>query len=160
MLPDQSCCSCNCEHDAIKPDSAAAGTSHQIADACTGQTRHSLNSVAAGDEPKTALQRQPAATSNSKQKSEQHSDKHHITNSAWVCLWLCIQVAIGLGALLWGPASDRYGRRPVLLIATALFALTNVPLILAPDVAVLLAFRTLQVGGLDVDSWCIVSTHT
>lgn len=58
----------------------------------------------------------------------------------------CLQVAIGLGALLWGPASDRYGRKPMLVIATALFALTNVPLILAPNVAVLVAFRTLQVG--------------
>jgi len=54
-------------------------------------------------------------------------------------------VALGVGALLSGPVSDRYGRKPVLLIATALFALSNVPLILAPNIAVLLAFRTLQV---------------
>jgi MFS family permease len=60
-------------------------------------------------------------------------------------LVLLVQVAIGLGALAWGPFSDRYGRKPALVIATALFALTNVPLILAPNIAVLLAFRTLQV---------------
>jgi DHA1 family bicyclomycin/chloramphenicol resistance-like MFS transporter len=57
-----------------------------------------------------------------------------------------LQVAIGFGALLWGPASDKFGRRPILLLATALFALTNIPLILAPSIALLIVFRTLQVG--------------
>lgn len=99
-----------------------------------------------------------AATSDSRQQQQQHSVVLHV-NSVANCMWLCLQVAIGLGALLWGPASDRYGRRPVLLIATALFALTNVPLILAPDVAVLLAFRTLQVGrDVGSSSWC--NCHT
>lgn len=77
-------------------------------------------------------------------------------------------MALGLAALVWGPASDTWGRKPALLAATALFALTNVPLILAPNIAVLLVFRTLQVcgcegvsvnGALLVDGlWCVEPT--
>lgn len=55
-----------------------------------------------------------------------------------------LQIAIGLAALLWGPASDRFGSKPVLVLATVMFALSNLPLIFAPDIGILLAFRTLQ----------------
>jgi hypothetical protein len=43
-----------------------------------------------------------------------------------------------------GPISDRYGRRPVLLWAIAIFLLATLGCILAPTVEVFLAFRMLQ----------------
>lgn len=46
--------------------------------------------------------------------------------------------------LLVGPLSDRYGRRPVMLISTALFALATLGAIFAPTVEVFLACRMAQ----------------
>ncbi|WP_157967208.1 MFS transporter [Elioraea thermophila] len=50
--------------------------------------------------------------------------------------------------LVWGPLSDRYGRRPVVLWALGVFAAGSVVCALAPSFAVLLVGRALQaVGG-------------
>ena len=50
--------------------------------------------------------------------------------------------------LVWGPLSDRYGRRPVVLWALGVFAAGSVVCASAPSFAVLLAGRVLQaVGG-------------
>lgn len=46
--------------------------------------------------------------------------------------------------ILIGPMSDRYGRRPVLLVALVIFLLATVGTLLAPTAAVFLAFRMLQ----------------
>ena len=46
--------------------------------------------------------------------------------------------------LIMGPLSDRYGRRPVLLAGTALFALASLGCALAGNIWVFLAFRILQ----------------
>jgi DHA1 family bicyclomycin/chloramphenicol resistance-like MFS transporter len=46
--------------------------------------------------------------------------------------------------LLIGPFADRFGRRPVVLTALALFTLATVGCILAPTVEVFLAFRMMQ----------------
>ena len=46
--------------------------------------------------------------------------------------------------LILGPLSDMYGRRPVLLWCTGLFAAASVGAALAPDIYTFLAFRTLQ----------------
>ena len=46
--------------------------------------------------------------------------------------------------LIMGPLSDRYGRRPVLLAGTALFALASLGCALAANVWIFLAFRILQ----------------
>ena len=46
--------------------------------------------------------------------------------------------------ILMGPLSDRWGRRPVLLAALAIFAAASVGCLLAPNVWVFLGFRLLQ----------------
>jgi DHA1 family bicyclomycin/chloramphenicol resistance-like MFS transporter len=57
-------------------------------------------------------------------------------------------VGLGLGQLLAGPLSDRFGRRRLLLIGTALYAVASVGCALAPSIEALIAFRFLQgVGG-------------
>ena len=55
---------------------------------------------------------------------------------------------LGLGQLILGPASDKYGRRRVMLIALSIFALTSVALIFTPNIGFFVAVRFLQgLGG-------------
>ncbi len=57
-------------------------------------------------------------------------------------------IGLAIGQLLYGPLSDRFGRRPVLLGGLALFTLAGVVTALAPTAGVLIAARVLQsVGG-------------
>jgi MFS transporter, DHA1 family, multidrug resistance protein len=56
--------------------------------------------------------------------------------------------AFGLSQLLLGPAADRYGRRPVLLAGLSLFVVASVGAVLAPDIAMLVAWRALQGVGM------------
>ncbi|WP_277964142.1 multidrug effflux MFS transporter [Pseudomonas sp. RIT-To-2] len=49
-----------------------------------------------------------------------------------------------LGPLLFGPLSDRIGRRPILLVGLALFTLAGLACTLAPNMPVLLVSRLLQ----------------
>src|SRR3954447_15276405 len=49
-----------------------------------------------------------------------------------------------LGQVGYGPLSDHYGRKPVLLIALALFCAGNVACAAAPRIDVLIAARALQ----------------
>ena len=49
--------------------------------------------------------------------------------------------------LVYGPASDRYGRKPVLLVAAALFAAGAGGCALAPSLPALLAWRVVQGAG-------------
>ncbi|MCS6577039.1 multidrug effflux MFS transporter [Curtobacterium poinsettiae] len=53
-------------------------------------------------------------------------------------------VAFAVGQLLVGPVSDGIGRRPMLVVGTALFALASVGCALAPDVVTLVAARVAQ----------------
>lgn len=46
--------------------------------------------------------------------------------------------------ILVGPLSDRYGRRPVMLVATAIFVLATLGALVAPNFGLFLAFRLLQ----------------
>jgi MFS transporter, YNFM family, putative membrane transport protein len=55
-----------------------------------------------------------------------------------------VVAAIAVGVWIWGPLSDRIGRRRSLLYASALLILPSVGVALAPTFAVLLAFRVLQ----------------
>ena len=57
-------------------------------------------------------------------------------------------IGLAVGQLLYGPVSDRFGRRPVLLAGLALFACSSVVVACAPNAAVLIGARIAQaVGG-------------
>ncbi len=53
-------------------------------------------------------------------------------------------LAFGLSQLVWGPMSDRFGRKPILLWGMAAYTLASVACALAPSMAWLIAGRTLQ----------------
>lgn len=53
----------------------------------------------------------------------------------------------GLGQLVFGPISDRYGRRPVLLVSCQILFLANVVCAFSPSVEFLLLGRILQAIG-------------
>ncbi|MEX0306896.1 MAG: multidrug effflux MFS transporter [Ruegeria sp.] len=55
--------------------------------------------------------------------------------------YLCISAVL---QLIVGPLSDRYGRRPVLLIAMAIFVAASIGCVLAESIWVFLAFRMIQ----------------
>jgi len=56
-------------------------------------------------------------------------------------------VAFAAGILLYGPVSDRFGRRPVILVGLGIFAVGNVLCLLAPTLEALLAGRIVQALG-------------
>ena len=53
-------------------------------------------------------------------------------------------LAFGLSQLVWGPLSDRFGRRPILLWGMGAYTLASVACALAPDMAWLISGRTVQ----------------
>ncbi len=53
-------------------------------------------------------------------------------------------LAFGASQLVWGPLSDRFGRRPVLLLGLAAYTAASVGCMLAPSRSVLVLWRTLQ----------------
>jgi len=53
-------------------------------------------------------------------------------------------LAFGTSQLVWGPLSDKWGRRPVLLGGIAVYAASAIACALAPDIETLIAGRTLQ----------------
>ena len=56
-------------------------------------------------------------------------------------------LGLALGQLFYGPLSDRYGRRPALLIGIALYTLASAACALAPSIEALLAGRFVQALG-------------
>ncbi|MDB5870616.1 MAG: Drug resistance transporter Bcr/CflA subfamily [Ramlibacter sp.] len=53
-------------------------------------------------------------------------------------------LAFGVSQLVWGPLSDRFGRRPVLLWGLAAYTLASIGCALAPSMLLLIVWRTLQ----------------
>jgi len=57
-------------------------------------------------------------------------------------------IGLAVGQLLYGPVSDRFGRRPVVLIGLSLFTAASVVTSVAPNAAILIGGRILQsIGG-------------
>ncbi|CAN5722239.1 Bcr/CflA family multidrug efflux MFS transporter [soil metagenome] len=59
-----------------------------------------------------------------------------------------LMVSYGAGQLVWGPVSDRFGRRPVLLAGLGLYVASALSGAFAPSVSVLVACRVLQGAAL------------
>ena len=53
-------------------------------------------------------------------------------------------LAFGASQMVWGPLSDRFGRRPVLLIGVATYAVASIGCALAPSMDMLIAWRMAQ----------------
>ena len=53
-------------------------------------------------------------------------------------------LAFGLSQLVWGPLSDRFGRRPILLWGMAAYVVASIACVFAPNMAWLIAGRALQ----------------
>jgi len=56
-------------------------------------------------------------------------------------------VMYSLGMLVWGPLSDRYGRKPILLTGLSLYVLASMLCSVTTSVTALIAFRALQALG-------------
>ncbi len=57
-------------------------------------------------------------------------------------------IGLAAGQLLYGPVSDRFGRRPVVLVGLSLFTAASVVTAVAPNAAILIGGRILQsIGG-------------
>jgi DHA1 family bicyclomycin/chloramphenicol resistance-like MFS transporter len=71
--------------------------------------------------------------------------------------WIVTAFLLGFGAasIIYGPVSDRYGRRGLLLGGMGFFALFSIGVALAPTFEMLLAFRVLQ--GIAVASTRVVT---
>ncbi len=68
-------------------------------------------------------------------------------DAPYALMQLSVALYLGLSALLQiviGPISDRYGRRPVVLVSMVLFLLATVGTLLAPNATVFLSFRMAQ----------------
>ena len=53
-------------------------------------------------------------------------------------------LAFGSSQLVWGPLSDRFGRRPILLWGLAAYTLASIGSMLAPSMALLIVWRAVQ----------------
>ena len=53
-------------------------------------------------------------------------------------------LAFGVSQLFWGPLSDMWGRRPVLLLGLAAYVVAGIGCVIAPSIDALIIWRTLQ----------------
>ena len=63
-------------------------------------------------------------------------------------------LAFGCSQLIWGPLSDRFGRRPVLLCGLAAYTLASVGSVLAPSMAMLVVWRIVQGAAMGAVVMC------
>ncbi len=56
-------------------------------------------------------------------------------------------VFYAVGILFWGPLSDKYGRKPVLMIGMTLYTVSSILCIFSPNVQMLIVYRVLQSIG-------------
>jgi MFS transporter, DHA1 family, multidrug resistance protein len=63
-------------------------------------------------------------------------------------------LAFGGSQLVWGPLSDRFGRRPILLVGLVAYVLTSVACCLASSMGWLIVWRTLQGAAMGAGVMC------
>lgn len=63
---------------------------------------------------------------------------------------------MGLGSLLWGSASDRYGRKPVLIVSLVIFVLATALSLFSPNITFFIVARLFQ--GLGAGGAMVLST--
>lgn len=63
-------------------------------------------------------------------------------------------LAFGCSQLVWGPLSDRFGRRPILLIGLSAYMLASIGSTLAPNMAQLIIWRALQGAAMGAAVMC------
>ena len=63
-------------------------------------------------------------------------------------------LAFGISQLIWGPLSDRFGRRPILLVGLSAYVLASIASALAPSMAVLVICRTVQGAAMGAGVMC------
>ncbi len=63
-------------------------------------------------------------------------------------------LAFGLSQLIWGPLSDRFGRRPVLLVGLTCYVVASIGNTLAPTMDMLIIWRTLQGAAMGAGVMC------
>jgi DHA1 family bicyclomycin/chloramphenicol resistance-like MFS transporter len=63
-------------------------------------------------------------------------------------------LAFGLSQLIWGPLSDRFGRRPILLVGLTGYVLAAIASTLAPTMAMLIVWRTVQGAAMGAGVMC------
>lgn len=63
-------------------------------------------------------------------------------------------LAFGISQLIWGPLSDRFGRRPILLWGLVAYTLASVGSTLAPSMALLIAWRVVQGAAMGAVVMC------
>jgi DHA1 family bicyclomycin/chloramphenicol resistance-like MFS transporter len=63
-------------------------------------------------------------------------------------------LAFGVSQLVWGPLSDRFGRRPILLIGLGAYVLAAIGSALAPSMIALIVWRTLQGAAMGAAVMC------
>jgi DHA1 family bicyclomycin/chloramphenicol resistance-like MFS transporter len=65
-----------------------------------------------------------------------------------------LMLAFGLSQMVWGPVSDRLGRRPVLMIGLALYMAASVGAALAGQITAVVAWRVVQGAGMSAAVVC------
>jgi DHA1 family bicyclomycin/chloramphenicol resistance-like MFS transporter len=63
-------------------------------------------------------------------------------------------LAFGLSQLVWGPLSDRFGRRPVLLVGMAAYVLASIGCTVASSMEQLIVWRTVQGAAMGAGVMC------
>ena len=63
-------------------------------------------------------------------------------------------LTFGLSQLIWGPLSDRFGRRPILLIGLTAYVLASVASTLSPSMGMLIVWRTVQGAAMGAGVMC------
>lgn len=63
-------------------------------------------------------------------------------------------LAFGLSQLIWGPLSDRFGRRPILLLGLSAYVLASVASTLSPTMDMLIVWRTVQGAAMGAAVMC------